>query len=222
MDSEGSMPRRNQFKTNEEYNEWYRNYREMRRGYFREYSKKYNREWRKKNGYHNEIKSQLRYPLKQKARMMLRQGIQSGKVIRGNCEKCGNPNTHGHHSDYSKPLQVKWLCALHHTEEHKKNMDIKNRGKKLSDEEIEKYIAKRQKEIAGEKEKARKERIKRQYEMLKLYPALTLQEIGNKYGISRERVRQIIKIKQTQPPVSSNAKVVAVKKGRYIKTKQNK
>ena len=36
------------------------------------------------------------------------------------------------------------------------------------------------------------ERAKRDKEILKLYPYLTMEEIGKKYGKSRERIRQIL------------------------------
>lgn len=35
------------------------------------------------------------------------------------CEVCGNPKSLRHHADYSEPLNVKFLCALHHKEIHK-------------------------------------------------------------------------------------------------------
>jgi hypothetical protein len=31
---------------------------------------------------------------------------------------CGNAATHAHHDDYSKPLEVRWLCRAHHSEHH--------------------------------------------------------------------------------------------------------
>ena len=38
------------------------------------------------------------------------------------CEVCGEVNVHGHHYDYTKPLDVKWLCPLHHVREHSKQL----------------------------------------------------------------------------------------------------
>lgn len=32
------------------------------------------------------------------------------------CASCGRP--HGHHPDYSRPLDVVWLCDKHHKEVH--------------------------------------------------------------------------------------------------------
>ncbi len=36
-----------------------------------------------------------------------------GKIQVENCKTCGNP-AEMHHEDYSKPLEVEWLCEKHH------------------------------------------------------------------------------------------------------------
>jgi len=59
-----------------------------------------------------------RYPERQAARQALSAAIDSGAVKRLPCEICGNPDTHGHHGDYSQPLKVRWLCQPHHVEVH--------------------------------------------------------------------------------------------------------
>ena len=61
-----------------------------------------------------------KYPEKNQSRIDLRNAVASGKVKRQPCEVCGNPKSQGHHHDYSKPLDVKWLCARHHAEDHSK------------------------------------------------------------------------------------------------------
>ncbi len=45
--------------------------------------------------------------------------IKTGKLKKQNCEVCGN-NAESHHEDYSKPLEVRWLCHKHHMERHRK------------------------------------------------------------------------------------------------------
>jgi len=114
------MQNKNTFKDNESYLNYYRKYRAKNAKKFREYNKKYNREWRKKNGYHNEINSRLRYPEKEQARRIVQAAVRSGFLVKGNCEVCGDAKSQAHHEDYSKPLEVMWLCALHHKEKHKK------------------------------------------------------------------------------------------------------
>lgn len=54
-----------------------------------------------------------------RARKQVRQLCLSGKMTRGSCEKCGSLQTHAHHDDYSKPLDVRWLCSKCHGLEHR-------------------------------------------------------------------------------------------------------
>ena len=42
--------------------------------------------------------------------------LKVGKLEKGLCETCGSPDTEAHHDDYNKPLDVTWLCPLHHGE----------------------------------------------------------------------------------------------------------
>ena len=59
-------------------------------------------------------------PEKYKAQTALNNAVRDGKLIKGPCEKCGSTERiHGHHDDYSKPLDVRWLCPVHHAEAHK-------------------------------------------------------------------------------------------------------
>ncbi len=44
--------------------------------------------------------------------------IKTGKLTRGKCEECGSPNTHAHHDDYTRKLDVRWLCAVCHAAVH--------------------------------------------------------------------------------------------------------
>ena len=42
-----------------------------------------------------------------------------GDLVRKPCEICGDKNTQAHHDDYSKPLDVRWLCRSHHMMFHR-------------------------------------------------------------------------------------------------------
>lgn len=43
-----------------------------------------------------------------------------GKLIPKPCEVCGEAEVQMHHEDYTKPLDVRWLCKIHHAEHHAK------------------------------------------------------------------------------------------------------
>jgi ribosomal protein S27AE len=47
---------------------------------------------------------------------------QYGRLVKQPCEKCGNENTEKHHEDYSKPLEVIWLCRQCHLDHHKNQL----------------------------------------------------------------------------------------------------
>lgn len=58
------------------------------------------------------------HPEKARAYAMVHRAIKSGKLVRLPCRVCGNRKSEGHHSDYSKPLEVDWLCFSCHRAEH--------------------------------------------------------------------------------------------------------
>lgn len=70
--------------------------------------------------------------LKKSAHSKVQCAIETGKLIKEKCKVCGNEKTHGHHEDYSKPLEVIWLCHKHHMEIHKKKREMERRNDQQS------------------------------------------------------------------------------------------
>lgn len=50
-------------------------------------------------------------------RWRVQYAIRTGKMIRQPCQVCG-AKAQAHHTDYSRPLEVQWLCSVHHGEAH--------------------------------------------------------------------------------------------------------
>lgn len=67
----------------------------------------YKRDWWHKNRDRLKVKDAVRYAVK------------TGKLVKTPCEVCGEEKVEGHHPDYSRPLDVVWLCKQHHMEIHK-------------------------------------------------------------------------------------------------------
>ena len=64
-------------------------------------------EWRKEWMSHPEQKRRAA------ARAACRRAIKSGRLVKQGCAVCGS-RAEPHHHDYSKPLDVRWLCHGHH------------------------------------------------------------------------------------------------------------
>ena len=64
-----------------------------------------------------------KYPEKKAAKDALRMAVRYKKIDKPDyCSKCGEKSIiHGHHENYSKPLDVIWLCHLCHVAEHKES-----------------------------------------------------------------------------------------------------
>jgi hypothetical protein len=65
---------------------------------------------------HSKLKESAR--VKANARAYLNTYLKRGLIVKNPCY-CGETNSQAHHSDYSKPLEVVWLCRKHHLEVHK-------------------------------------------------------------------------------------------------------
>ena len=66
----------------------------------------YTMRWREKN------------PLALPAADKVQYALRSGSLIKEPCTVCGNNKSEGHHDNYSKPLEVTWLCRKHHRDWH--------------------------------------------------------------------------------------------------------
>ena len=64
--------------------------------------------WRKRN------------PIKSRAQIRVAYAVRKGALVRQPCQVCGSTNVQAHHDDYSRPLDVRWLCVKHHNEHHVK------------------------------------------------------------------------------------------------------
>lgn len=54
-----------------------------------------------------------------RAHTAVARAIRAGKLVRQDCERCGEHKTVAHHEDYDYPLQVMWLCGVCHKQRHK-------------------------------------------------------------------------------------------------------
>jgi hypothetical protein len=59
-------------------------------------------------------------PEKAQAYNRVNYAMRYGKLSKQPCEVCGCSKVQAHHDDYSRPLDVRWLCVKHHNEHHVK------------------------------------------------------------------------------------------------------
>ena len=57
------------------------------------------------------------HPHRKKANASVARAIRSGRLSPQPCWVCGE-RAQAHHPDYSRPLDVVWLCVLHHRQAH--------------------------------------------------------------------------------------------------------
>lgn len=86
--------------------EYYRQYyREYQSGPYREYWYKYMKE----------------HPELSKAHQEVATALKKGLIKKSPCEICGDKIVEAHHDDYTKPLDVRWLCKKCHMKWHRLN-----------------------------------------------------------------------------------------------------
>lgn len=82
----------------------------------------YSKTWRQNNP--EKCREDLRKrrcnaPEKNRARNLLNIAVREGTLTRQPCQACGK-KAQAHHEDYSKPLEVIWVCQAHHCALHRK------------------------------------------------------------------------------------------------------
>ncbi|MCA2656375.1 hypothetical protein [Microcystis sp. M061S2] len=72
-----------------------------------------------KNRYLYKLKDKIKFPLKHRARDIVRKRIKRGTLLKEPCSICkSTERIQAHHEDYSKPLNIIWLCEKCHRKEH--------------------------------------------------------------------------------------------------------
>ncbi len=95
---------------------------EYRRGHRKEAASYRRSPAGKKTQKKSDKKCRLKYPEKEKARQAVKYAVRTGRLIRPwYCELCFiTCQPEAHHLDYSKPLEVEWLCFDCHKKLHKR------------------------------------------------------------------------------------------------------
>jgi len=72
----------------------------------------------KQRGYQKRYRA--RHPEKCRAHSIVARAIKNGALVKGRCAVCKTyEDVEAHHSDYSRPRDVHWLCWYHHKLEHR-------------------------------------------------------------------------------------------------------
>jgi hypothetical protein len=58
------------------------------------------------------------HPDRKRAQTKLGRALQKGLVKKQPCIVCGALKSEAHHPDYSRPLDVVWMCTPHHAQTH--------------------------------------------------------------------------------------------------------
>lgn len=79
----------------------------------RMYKEKLSRETARRKRYNN------KYPERIKANRKLNYAVKKGYITKLPCNVCNDVKSVAHHDDWDKPLEVIWLCELHHKARHR-------------------------------------------------------------------------------------------------------
>lgn len=120
------------FANKDDYNTWKRkNYLKHRCKELERKKKYYASEQGRSVLYKSIIVYRKKYPEKQRARRILQYHLRKGYIKKNPC-RCGATDVQAHHPDYSKPLEVVWLCSGCHGLEHRRHKRANYLGKSLA------------------------------------------------------------------------------------------
>lgn len=92
--------------------------RDARRAYYSLYEKtRTQTPERKRTAAASRKRYRTRHPEKIKARHAVSNAIRNGRLVRLACSVCGSDRAQAHHDDYSRPLDVRWMCFRCHREQ---------------------------------------------------------------------------------------------------------
>lgn len=77
-----------------------------------------------------------RYPEKKKATVAVSNAVRDGRLFKQPCSICGAVEVEAHHEDYSKRLEVIWVCNPHHKELDKKRREREAMAAKFKKPEL--------------------------------------------------------------------------------------
>ncbi len=86
------------------------------------YYRQYDRNRGSRQGYEYAKEYRQKYPNKYRAKSIVNRAVRAKKLFSQPCYECGSIDSpHAHHDDYSKPLNIRWLCPPCHSKWHKEN-----------------------------------------------------------------------------------------------------
>lgn len=80
-----------------------------------------------KSAYQKTKEFRERHPEQVRAYRIVFVAVRNGSLKRKSCVECGKKKTEAHHRDYTKPLDVMWLCKQHHIEYDRKRRKLIHR-----------------------------------------------------------------------------------------------
>ena len=65
-----------------------------------------------------------KYPERDKANRAIERAVKNGDIKKEACQVCNEVKVEAHHEDYSKLLDVDWLCHTHHRQRDEQKVSV--------------------------------------------------------------------------------------------------